>query len=95
MVDGLAVSCNCPVVVTFKVIGIICGLLAKPLAAMVIEPEYVPTARPSGVTVTVSVTGAPGLTLVTAGETDSQLPPLVVAASGWMTVALVTLTVRD
>ena len=61
-------------VVTLKVTLTVCGLLVAPVEAMVTVPVYVPTARPAGLTLTVTGRGV----LPPGGVAVSQLPPEVV-----------------
>lgn len=64
-------------IATLIVTGTLSGLLTAPAEAIAIEPLYAPGANPAAFTETVRA--APVVPL--AGLTDSQLPPLVVAAA--------------
>jgi len=62
---------------TVRVTATLCGLLPSAGEVSVMAPEYVPAARPAGLTETASAAGVVAL----AGETLSQLPPEFVEAA--------------
>jgi hypothetical protein len=78
--SGPPVTDNVGLLVTTKLTGIVTGLLVAPLEVRVIEPLYVPAARPvmaAPFTEAVTPVGVVALP----GETVSQAPPVVVAAA--------------